>query len=419
MKIILLTQYFPPETGAPQNRLLAMARALQHHGAEVTVLTAMPNYPEMRVHGAYRGKWTTEEHLDGLRVVRACLMVSRRRGIFWRLMNYFSFVFTSLVVGLFKLRRSDVLIVESPPLFLGITALLLARAKGARLVFNVSDLWPESAVQLGLVTNRMLIALSEWLEMRCYRASALITGQTQGIVRDIQRRLPGKHVVWVPNGVDLEAIEGTNTAADRSRLHALGIREGDLVLAYAGIIGHAQGLEVVLRSAERLTGRTDIHFLLIGDGPERARLQVMATTMDMSSRVHFIDKMPRMELLGLLRAVDAVVVPLRRNELFKGAIPSKIFEALALAKPLLLGVEGEAREHFIDRAGAGIAFTPEDADALADAVLRMHADRAAMQAMGEHGRAYVREHFDRAGINEKLWKELQRIASADDADERR
>lgn len=412
MKIVLLTQYFPPETGAPQNRIHAMAHALLRHGAEVAVLTAMPNYPEMRVLAAYRGKWVMEERIEGLRVLRACLLVSRRRGIFWRLMNYFSFVLTSLLVGLFKLRRSDVLIVESPPLFLGITAMALARAKGAKLVFNVSDLWPESAVQLGLVTNRTMIALSQRLEMCCYRASALITGQTEGIVRDIQRRCPTKRVVWVPNGVDLDAIEGTGPTADRSRLHALGIRDGDLVLAYAGIIGHAQGLEVVLEAGHQLAGHADIHFLLIGDGPERARLQAKATALH-ASRVHFIDRMPRTDLLALLRTVDGVVVPLRRNELFKGAIPSKIFEALALGKPLLLGVEGEAREHFIDRAGAGIAFAPEDPAALADAVLRLDADRPGMRAMGGRGREYVRAHFDRAAINARFWNDLQRVVRPD------
>jgi glycosyltransferase involved in cell wall biosynthesis len=325
------------------------------------------------------------------------------------LLNYFSFVFTALWVGLFRLKRSDVLFVESPPLFLGISAMLLAKAKGAKLVFNVSDLWPESAVQLGMVTNRTVIRISTWLEELCYRRAALVTGQTMGIVRDIQGRFPAKKVLWVPNGVDFAAIAQAEGSGDpQMARERLGIAPGDLVLTYAGIIGHAQGLEVVLEAASLLKHRNDIHFLLIGDGPEKAMLQAMKAERAVAG-VRFVDRMPRTELLALLRATDAVVVPLRRNDLFKGAIPSKIFEALALAKPLLLGVEGEAKELFIDEAGAGMAFTPEDAADLARCTEVLAADRALVLRMGVNGAAYVREHFDRATISNKLWRALQEL----------
>ena len=412
MKVIFLTQYFPPETGAPQNRLHATARALVERGAKVTVLTAMPNYPDMRIQPDYRGRWHVREELDGMTVHRAWLFVSQRRSILWRLLNYFSFVFTALWVGLFRLRRSDVLLVESPPLFLGITAMLLAKAKGAKLVFNVSDLWPESAVQLGLVTNRTVIRLSTWLEELCYRRSALITGQTMGIVRDIQRRMQGKQVLWIPNGVDLAAIAQAEGSGDPQQARErLGIGPEDLVLTYAGIIGHAQGLEVVLHAAALLKDRKDIHFLLIGDGPEKEGLLRLREALDVP-QVRFVDRMPRAGLLALLRTTDAVVVPLRRNDLFKGAIPSKIFEALALSKPVLLGVEGEAKELFIDRGVAGLAFTPEDPRALADAVLRYAGDRALVARHGANGARYVRDHFDRAAISATLWKAMNELISA-------
>lgn len=409
MKIIFLSQYFPPETGAPQNRLHATAQALMRKGAEVIVLTAMPNYPDMRIHAAYRGKWHVREVLDGMVVHRAWLFVSAKRSILWRLLNYFSFVFSSLWVGLFRLKRSDVLFVESPPLFLGITAMLLAKAKGAKLVFNVSDLWPESAVQLGLVTNKTVIGISTWLEELCYRRSALITGQTKGIVADIQGRCPTKQVLWLPNGVDLAAIATAEGSGDTQLARTkLGIPQGDLVLTYAGIIGHAQGLEVVLHAAALLKHRSDIHFLLIGDGPEKEMLQGLKDQLAVDA-VRFVDRMPRAELLAMLRATDAVVVPLRRNDLFKGAIPSKIFEALALAKPVLLGVEGEAKELFIDEGQAGLAFTPEDAQDLARSVEQLAGDRIALERMGANGARYVRERFDRDTISGRLWAALQAL----------
>lgn len=408
MKILFLTQYFPPEVGAPQNRLSATAQALRKKGAEVTVLTAMPNYPEMRVHDGYRGRWKVEEDRDGLRVVRSWILVSKSRSIIARLLNYFSFVFSSLVVGLFNLKKSDVLFVESPPLFLGITAMWLARAKGAKLVFNVSDLWPESAVQLGLVINRTLIGLSTRLEMRCYRKSALITGQTQGIVADIQKRCPEKRVVWIPNGVDFVAMgDHSGSPADPARYDDLGIPSDALVFAYAGIIGHAQGLDVILHAASRLTN-APICFLLIGAGPELDRLKVLAHDMKLPN-IRFIDKMPRERLIGLLRSVDGVVVPLKKNDLFKGAIPSKIFEALALSKPVLLGVEGEAKQLFIDEGQAGLAFNPEDPDDLARQVRRYMDDRSLLALHGGNGLRYAKANFDREAISARLWNELNAL----------
>ncbi len=408
MKVILLTQYFPPETGAPQNRLFATAQALREKGAEVTVLTAMPNYPDMHVQEGYRGRWKVEEEQGGMRVVRAWIHVPTGRGIFARLLNYFSFVVSSLIIGLFEMKRSDVLLVESPPLFLGITAMILARAKGAKLVFNVSDLWPESAVQLGLVTNRTMIRLSTWLEMKCYRSSALVTGQTQGIVDDIQRRCPQKRVVWIPNGVDFAAMEAFSQAAAGISLRAeRGIRADELVFAYAGIIGHAQGLEVILRAA-KLVREERVHFLLIGAGPELEKLKATAIVEQLRN-VHFINKMSRAELIGVLLDVSGVVVPLRKNDLFKGAIPSKIFEALALGKPVLLGVEGEAKHLFIEDGGAGLAFMPEDAEDLARQVRTYCAEPGLLAIHGAQGLRYARTNFDRAEISGRLLTELQAI----------
>ncbi|MCC6840100.1 MAG: glycosyltransferase family 4 protein [Flavobacteriales bacterium] len=409
MRIIFLTQYFPPETGAPQNRLFATAQALQAKGAEVTVLTAMPNYPDMRIQQAYRGKFHVRERMDGLDVHRAWLFVSTGKGIAVRLCNYFSFVFTSLLVGVFKLKKADVLLVESPPLFLGITAMLLARLKGAKLVFNVSDLWPESAVQLGLVSNKAMIGASTWLEERCYRSAALITGQTQGIVKNIRGRFPQKEVLWVPNGVDFAALAAAAEVPASDIRTRLGIGPNDLLLAYAGILGHAQGLRVVVQAAALLRERPDIHFILMGDGPEKAGLQELKRTLGVD-RVHFVDRMPRRELLGMMRSIDAVVVPLLRNDLFLGAIPSKIFEALALCKPVLLGVDGEARELFIEQGRAGLFFEPEDADALARAAVRYADDRALIHEQGASGEHYVKEHFDRERISDNLWNALQRLA---------
>ena len=182
MRILILTQYFIPETGAPQSRLLQWARQLSRKGATVEVLTAMPNYPEMSIHQAYRGKFFLTEEMGGLTIHRSWIYAGSSKAILPRLINYFSFVFTSLLCGIFRTGKFDYVFCESPPLFLGITAWLLSVFKGARLIFNVSDLWPESAEKLGLVKNRLMLSTAASLERFLYRKSFLVTGQTRGIV---------------------------------------------------------------------------------------------------------------------------------------------------------------------------------------------------------------------------------------------
>ena len=192
MKILILTQYFPPEVGAPQNRLFELAIRLQNKGAEISILTAMPNYPQMKIHDNYVGKFYSFEIMKGLKVYRSYIYVSKKKSIPFRLLNYFSFVISSLLVGLFKLEKYDYILCESPPLFLGISAFIVKTSKGSRMIFNVSDLWPESAEKLGLVTNKFFLRISSNLEKFLYQKSYFITGQTQGIVKNISSRFPQK-----------------------------------------------------------------------------------------------------------------------------------------------------------------------------------------------------------------------------------
>lgn len=219
ISITILTQYYLPEVGAPQNRLSELAIRLKKNGADIHVITAMPNYPHMRVAEGYRGKWRVSEEIEGIKVTRCWIFVPQSKSIFARLLNYFSFVFSSFWIGLVRMKRSDYLICESPPLFLGITAFLLTRLKRTKMIFNVSDLWPESAEKLGLVKNRFFLWISGKLEMFLYRRSKIITGQTQGIVKNISSRLPHKTVYWLPNGVDVSLYDpGKVIAKDRASL---------------------------------------------------------------------------------------------------------------------------------------------------------------------------------------------------------
>ena len=401
MKILILTQYFPPEVGAPQNRLYELAVRLKQKGADITVLTAMPNYPQMKIHPAYKGKFYHFEEMNGLHVHRSWIYVSKSKGIFKRLLNYFSFVKTSFWIGWFKLGKFDYILCESPPLFLGITAYLLKKIKGAKLIFNVSDLWPESAEKLELVTNKFFLKSATKLEEFLYRNSDLISGQTQGIVKNISIRFPNKKVYWMPNGVDLNYYNADDVKSDWRAENNL--NPDDFLLLYAGIIGHAQGLEVIIKAANLLKSYPKIKFVLLGSGPEKEKLQSLKETFK-TENVLFFDPITKKEMPAIISAIDVAVIPLKRLDLFKGAIPSKIFENLAMKKPILLGVEGEAKELFIEEGKCGLAFVPEDAADLTDKTLELYKNRNELKQLGENGYKYVEQNFTRDKIANEFWK---------------
>jgi glycosyltransferase involved in cell wall biosynthesis len=404
MKVVILTQYFPPEVGAPQNRLYELAIRLMKMGAEITIVTAMPNYPKMEIHEGYRGKWYVREEMSGMMVHRCWIFVSRSKGIIRRLLNYYSFAFSSLWIGLIKLKKHDILLVESPPLFLGKTAFLLSRFKGAKMVLNVSDLWPESAEKLGLVTNRLFLKMAYQLEKFLYRKSWLITGQTQGIVKDITRRFPARRVYWLPNGVDVNffnAEDGDN-AKWRSKM---GFAKDDFILLYGGIIGHAQGLEVILKAANRLKDIPAIRFILLGSGPEKEKLLALNTELKLSN-VIFLEPVSKNEMPHIVCGSDASIIPLRKLDLFLGAIPSKIFESLAMKKPLILGVDGEAKALFIDEGKAGLFFEPENDEDLARQIKILFENSGLRKQFGENGLRYVTEKFERDKTAVAFWKVL-------------
>ncbi len=406
-KLLILTQYYPPETGAPQNRLHELALRIKDAGIDVEVLTAMPNYPKMEIFDSYKGKRYLEEEIDGIRVYRSRIYVSKSRGMVARLLNYFSFVWTSFFTGMGKLDRYDYLMFESPPLFLGMSAYPLAKFKRAKLIMNVSDLWPESAEKLGLVTNRFFLRLATWLEEFLYRKSVLITGQTQGIVRDISSRFPDKKTYWLPNGVDLTYFK--NDSVESSWRVDQGFAEGDFLLLYAGIVGHAQGLEILVNAADRLKDQAGIYILVLGDGPEKEKLLKMKADRKLDN-LRFFDPVLKTEMPAIVKAIDVAVVPLKKLPLFEGAIPSKIFENLAMEKPILLGVKGEAKELFIDEGRAGLYFEPENDEELANQILALKDGQGTRVAeLGKNGRAYVERKFDRNKIAEAFYNELRTL----------
>jgi glycosyltransferase involved in cell wall biosynthesis/ubiquinone/menaquinone biosynthesis C-methylase UbiE len=395
VRLAILTQYYPPETGAPQNRLSDLARRLTARGHEVQVLTALPNYPGDAVLREYRGRENTVEILDGVRVARVGLLVSRRKTFARRMACYLSFALNARRHGPRLLGPADVLLMESPPLFLALAGVGLARTLGAPLVTNVSDLWPESAVALGVIGPGALLRMAERLEAWMYRRSALITAQTEGIADDIRRRFPDARVVLFPNGVDLDAYD---RPLDRAAIRReFGWDDDVFVLGYTGVFGHAQALDQILDAARLLEGVEGVHFALIGDGPCREALERRIAGERLRS-VRVYPRQPAWRMPSVQAALDAGLVPLRRGRLFEGTRPSKMFEVMAAARPVVLCARGEAEAIVTGAAGgpAGIVVPPEEPAELAAAIRSLLLKRDEAAEMGRQGQQLVRQRFDRA-----------------------
>lgn len=393
MKLAILTQYYPPEMGAPQARLSELATRLVKAGHEVTVITAMPNYPTGRILPGYGGL-IRRETMDGVRVIRTFIYPTQSAGMVRRLANYFSFVVSSALIGTFLLRRHDFLMAESPPLFLGMSGWWLARVARARLIFNVSDLWPESAVSLGVVragsaTHRLAARLEAW----CYGRAWCVTGQSRGILRSIQDRFPTVRTYHLTNGVDTMAFTpDRSTAAARDRMRG---SNDQIVAAYAGLHGLAQGLDQVVEAAARISGDArGVRFVLIGDGAEKAMLQVMARERG-ATNIEFMDPQPKAELPALLASADIVLVTLKHE--IPGAVPSKLYEAMATGRPVVLVATGEPAA-ILEQARGGIAVDPGDVEGFVAALRRLRDNESLRRELGANGRRAAVEHFDREGI---------------------
>ncbi len=407
MKLLILTQYFPPEIGAPQNRLFELAIRLQKAGINITVLTAMPNYPQMEIYEGYKNKKYFYEEMEGIKVHRASIFVSKNKSILNRLRNYFSFVISSKKIGIKKLGDFDFLMCESPPLFLGYSAMFLAKRKKAKLIFNVSDLWPESAEKLGVINNKFLLGLAYRLEARLYKKSALVTGQTQGICKNINDRFKDIKTFWLPNGVDLNYYNPEkNDGGSWRQQNNFG--KNDVILLYAGIIGIAQGLEIILNAAQNFILKPEIKFVLIGSGPEKEKLIHLKNQLRLQN-VFFLEAVSKTEMPQILKSVNAAIIPLKKLDLFLGAIPSKIFECLAMEIPILLGVDGEARDLFINKGKCGFYFEPESVSGLTAAINKLFEDKDFAVQFGKNGRAFVNEYFNRNNIAQQFYNRLLEI----------
>jgi glycosyltransferase involved in cell wall biosynthesis len=393
-RILFVATYYPPEIGAAQTQNKETAVRLARLGHEVTVLTTLPNYPTGVVPPEYRNGAKRREVIDGVTVARVWSYVSPNKGFFKRILAQLSFGCLAGITGAKLVGQPDIIIVVSPPLFTAIAGRVLAWRKRCPYIFNVHDLWPESAVQMGMLHNRLFIWLSERLEWSTYRRARAVWTVTEGIRKTLIRRgVPAQKVFMLPIGVDTTQFAPMPREEARA---ALGW-DNRFTVMYAGTIGLAHGLGTVLSAAERLRDHSDIHFVLVGDGAAKAELMADAERRGLHN-VTFLPAQPHQRMPLVTAGADSCVVSLRQLPLFQGALPSKMFEIMACARPVLLAVDGEARQLAEQEAGAALYVEPENADALAQAVLRLKANPQLGEELGRRGRDYVVTHMDRDRI---------------------
>lgn len=391
LRIAILTQYFWPEGGAPPGRLFELAVRLRRLGHDVTILTALPSYPRGRIYDDYRGRLAMVEHHEGLRILRAPLYPTQSARFLKRLSSYFSFVFTSAAMGLARLGKQDILMVESPPLFLGFSAVFLAKACRARLVFNISDVWPGTLVMGGFLDEQSVMTRTAFrLERFFYEQSDLVTGTSPGLIEDVRSRYPHVPCAVITNGVDTTWFRPDR--ADPAVRRDLGIPDGAFAVGYCGLHGLLQGLEIVIEAADRLRDRDDIRFVLIGTGPVKDDLVAEADRRGLKN-ILFVPMQPKSRMPDIVASMDTALVPL------KCALPTKpvkVYEAMASGVPIVVAAEGELAD-FVEREGFALRVAPLDGEALADAVRRL-ADDAALRDRLRDRALEVVQPYDRDQI---------------------
>jgi len=404
MKILFISDNFPPEVNAPASRTYEHCREWVKQGADVTVITCAPNFPHGKIYEGYKNRLFSRETVDGIEVIRVWSFIAANAGFFKRILDYLSFAFAAFWAGLFQ--KADVIVATSPQFFTTFTGCALSVCKRKPWVFELRDFWPESIVTVGAMDKGLAIRALEKIEHFMYRHADLIVPVTEAFSeRLVSRGLPASKIQVITNGVDPNLFPGTSQNAGlRKKLNV----EDKFLVGYIGTHGMAHNLEFIMEAMADLQDR-DIHLLCVGDG---ARKQTaMEKSLELRLRnVSFLDPVPKDEVPQCLSALDAVLVPLRKSETFKSVIPSKIFEAAAMGKPILLGVDGQARK-IVEKYDAGLFFEPEGKASFLMALTRVKEDGDLWNRLAEGGAALSKD-YDRKTLACRMYERMKKLVAS-------
>ena len=407
LKILVLAQYFAPEIGASQVRLASFCREVREAGHAVEIVTAMPHHPAGRIFPEYQGKFYRRETWEGLPIHRVWLYADNSSHL-KRLLNYASFCLTCLF-GLARATRPDYIFVDSPPLFLGVPGWIAAKIWRVPLLFNVADLWPDSVRDLGIMGDGLLVNMAYRLERWIYRQATSVTAVTEGIRAVLvgSKRLAPEKVMFLPNGVDAKLFQPC--PPDEKLKRRMGLA-GKKIVLYAGNHGYAGAVEQVLYAANSLRDEPSLHFLFIGDGPEKRKLMELAARLRLSN-VTFHDQVPLAVMPSFLSISDLAVVTLRKSQVMAGARPAKSLVMMAGGKPIVLSAEGEAAR-LLEAAGSGVVVPPEDYEAIARAIGQLMHDPDRASQMGANGRRFVVSNFEWSSLVRNWLAQLSNISNS-------
>jgi glycosyltransferase involved in cell wall biosynthesis len=409
MKILYITQYFYPEIGAPTNRALANVRYLANQGHEVTVLTEMPNHPKGVIFKGYRGKIFLKEEIENFIVHRVWIFTSAHKNFASRILFYLTFPFMGILHSIFHWNNYDVLYISSPPLFVGIIGIFFRKLSGKiKFIFEVRDLWPAAAIEMGALTNQKMINFSYKLENSIYRAADHIVCVTNSFKEEITTKGYKEDSISVlRNGSDLNFKKVDIPEAFYRKYD----KENNFILIYAGNLGIAQNLTILLKAAKKLRDK-NVLFIILGTGVEEKLLKIFAAGSNLDN-VIFTGEIAQENVNEYLSLADIGIIPLKKIDVFKRTIPSKLFDYMSANLPVLLGVEGEAREILLE-SKAGITFEPDNVDDLVEKILLLQSDEKSRKVYAANGRKFVENNYNREVLAARLEEIIYKVINSEE-----
>lgn len=410
MRLVFFTHYFPPEGNAPASRTYEHCLRWVRAGVHVTVITCQPNVPNGVVYDGYRNHLLPQrEQVDGIDVLRVWTYVAPNAGSGKRIANYLSYMFSALFAFLFFCRRPNVIIATSPQFFCGWAGVLASWLKWCPLIVEIRDIWPESIVTVGAMRKGLVTRALEVMEKWLYRSANFVVTVGHGYRENIERKANvGNRIAVITNGVDVARFSPAERCDEFRASYSV---ENQFVCSYVGTIGMAHGLEVAIKAAKLLmeSGRLDISFLLVGDGARRRELEQLAEQDGVSELVRFAGRLDKDMMPKVLANSDCLLVHLKASDLFETVIPSKIFEAMAMQRPLIMGVRGESAE-IVRKSGAGVFMEPDNAEQLVAAIVQLKDDREHYEALCQSGRDFVAAEYSRERLAGEYLDIIKQVA---------
>lgn len=411
MHILLIHQYFLEKDDPGGSRFNEMTKVWKDEGHKVSVISGMVHYTTGKKRDKHKGKFIVrEEYEKGITVYRCHVSELYNANFLGRLWAYFSFVFSSLLCGLFYLKeKPQVVLVTSPPLFVGITGLILSKLKRIPFVFEVRDLWPESAIDTGVLTNKAIIRLAYWFEKVVYKNAAMINALTPAFQRKLieVKQVPVSKVTMIPNAADFSIAEKAAEGFDPAAFRKSKGWEGKFIITYVGAHGVANHLIQMVDTAEILKDHKEILFISIGDGMQRQYLIDESGKRNLSN-IEFIASVPKTEVFRYILASDMGTSILKKVDTFKTVYSNKTFDYMSCRKPVLMVIDGVSRE-LVEAANCGCYVEPEAPKDFADTILSYLRDPARVRAQGENGYNYAKKHFDRKALAHQYIQALDTI----------